>query len=82
MRNAVVHGEPVNEPVNEPVKLTATAQRVLALIAEQSNITLEILTEKICVSRETIKRALKLLKQNGYIERVGSDKAGYRKVLK
>lgn len=78
MRNAVVHGE----PVNEPVKLSATAQKVLSFIAGQNNITLEILIDKIGVSRETIKRALKLLKQNGYIERVGSDKAGYRKVLK
>ena len=78
----VVHGEPVNVPVNEPVKLTATAQTVLALIAEQNNITLEILTDKIGVSRETVKRAIKLLKQNGYIERVGSDKAGCWKVLK
>ncbi len=82
VRNAVVHGEPVNVPVNEPVKLTATAQKVLALISEQNNITLEILTERIGVSRETVKRAIKLLKQNGYIERVGSDKAGYWKILK
>ena len=74
VRNAVVHGE--------PVKLTATAQKVLALIVEQSNITLEILTEKIGVSRETVKRAIKLLKQSGHIERIGSDKAGYWKVLK
>ena len=81
VRNAVVHGEPVNVPVNEPVKLTATAQEVLALIAEQNNITLEILTDKIGVSRETVKRAIKLLKQSGYIERVGSDKTGYWKVL-
>lgn len=72
VRNAVVHGE----PVNEPVKLTATAQKVLTLIAEQSNITLEILTEKIGASRETVKRSLKLLKQSGYIERIGSDKTG------
>ena len=81
VRNAVVHGEPVNVPVNEPVKLTATAQKVLVLIAEQSNITLEILTERIGVSRETVKRAIKQLKQNGYIERVGPDKTGYWKIL-
>ena len=78
----VIRREPVKELVNEPVKLTLTAKKILALINETNNITIEILINKIGVSRETIKRTLKTLKQNGYIERIGSDKKGYWKILK
>ncbi len=33
--------------------------------------------KKVFVNRENVKRALKTLKDNGYIVRVGSDKTGH-----
>ncbi len=46
------------------------------------NITQKILVEKLKLSRPAITLNIKELKNIGYIERVGSDKKGYWKILK
>ena len=64
-----------NEPVNEPVKL------VLAVIADNPNLSKEKIAEKIGMSRATVTRALAKLVEIGAIKRVGSDKSGHWEIL-
>ncbi len=71
-----------NEPVNEPVKLTKATQQVLDCLKRKSDITIDAMVEEIGVARETVKRALKILREKGFIRRIGSDKTGYYEVLK
>lgn len=74
--------EPVNKLVNEPVKLTKSAQSVLNVLKVNAGLTIDELAIKLGMGRETVKRALKLLRDSGYIERIGSDKSGYWSVIK
>ena len=67
--------EPVNEPVNKPVKL------VLAVIADNPNLSKEKIAEKIGMSRATVTRALAKLVEIGAIQRVGSDKSGHWEIV-
>ena len=64
-----------NEPVNEPVKL------VLAVIADNPNLSKEKIAEKIGMSRATVTRALSKLVEIGAIQRVGSDKSGHWEIV-
>ena len=64
-----------NEPVNEPVKL------VLAVIADNPNLSKERIAEKIGMSRATVTRALAKLVEIGAIKRVGSDKSGHWEIV-
>lgn len=73
---------PISEPINEPVKLTKIAERVFGFLAKNPNATIDMLMIEIGVSRETVKRALKALRDKGYIRRVGSKKTGYYEILK
>jgi predicted HTH transcriptional regulator len=74
--------EPVNGPVNEPVKLSISEQTVLELISNNPDITKEDISKKTNKSLSSVKRWLVSLKESGYIERVGSDKTGYWKIIK
>lgn len=65
----------VNEPVNEPVKL------VLAVIADNPNLSKEKIAEKIGMSRAKVTRALAKLVEIGAIQRVGSDKSGHWEIV-
>ena len=67
--------EPINEPVNEPVKL------VLAVIADNPNLSKEKIAEKIGMSRATVTRALAKLVEIGAIQRFGSDKSGHWEIV-
>jgi predicted HTH transcriptional regulator len=51
-------------------------------MVKDSNITAERLVEKLSIGIATVKRKIKKLKEEGKIERIGSDKTGYRKVCK
>ncbi|MDR2091297.1 MAG: Fic family protein [Clostridiales bacterium] len=55
---------------------------VLKLIEKNEKITAVLLAEKLKKGTATVKRQLKNLKENGYIERIGSDKTGSWKILK
>ena len=74
--------DPVNDPVNDPVYsgLNDNQKEVFSLIRENPHINYDNLAEKTKHSRATIKRIIKQLKQKNKIERIGSDKTGYRKV--
>ena len=44
--------------------------------------TIDEITKELGIARETVKRALKTLREKEIIRRVGSDKTGYYEVLK
>lgn len=76
----VVH---VSRKVTDRVtdRVTENEKRLLALLAEDPGYTLAQLVERTGVSRKTVAQRLKKLKDEGAIERVGSDRKGYWKIL-
>ena len=62
-------------------KLSENQQKMLKIIAENSGITQNELSLKLNVSRTSIIKNVKILKEKGIIERVGSDRKGYWKIL-
>lgn len=59
------------------VKLTSKEEEVLECILKNRSITYEGLMKVLNVSRKTVAKHIKNLKEKGTIERVGSDKDGY-----
>ena len=55
---------------------------MLTEIKRDAGITIAKLMVALDKSRPTVTRAINELKEKGYIERVGSDKAGFWKVLR
>lgn len=66
---------PVNVPVNVP--LNDLAAQILVLVRAQPQLTAQKMALSLSVSDKTIKRHLKALREQGRIQRVGSDKAGH-----
>ena len=75
MSNSVIDGT-VNGTVN------GTLNQIIEFIDKNSNITIKQLAQKINKGERTTKRYINELKEKGYIERVGSDKSGYWKVIR
>lgn len=67
--------EPINEPINEPIKV------VFSALKENPKSTKEQLSIKLNLSRATVTRALSSLVKQNKIERVGSNKTGYWKII-
>jgi ATP-dependent DNA helicase RecG len=72
--------EPVNGPVNEPVKLSRLQERIVELVKEKKDITIDEIAGLIGKSTSTIKRHMSQLKEKNVLEHVGSDKNGYWKI--
>jgi len=68
-----------NEPLNEP--LNYRLKQILKHINANNSIAIAELSNFCEVGRETIKRDIKKLKELKIIERIGSDKTGYWKIL-
>lgn len=73
----------VNDPVNVPVNVPANdlASKILTLVRAQSKVTAQKMALTLGVSEKTIKRHLKLLREQGRIARVGSDKTGHWAII-
>lgn len=54
--------------------------QILELISEDPAYTSVTMAEKLSLSRKTVSQRLKKLKENGVIERIGSDRKGYWKI--
>lgn len=54
---------------------------VFSLIKQNKNITATEISERLNMSLSTVKRKIKNLKEQGTIERIGSDKTGYWKII-
>lgn len=74
----------VTDRVTDKVTVTLSdgERLVLGLLSEDPGYTMQKLAEKANVSRKTVSVRLKALKEKGFIERVGSDRSGYWKILK
>ena len=78
MLNATIR----NRVINESIKLSPTQKAVLEAIIETPSITKQALCDMTSLGKSTIDRAIKALKEKGLIQRVGSNKTGYWKVIK
>ena len=67
--------------LNDPINLTERQKMILQMFSEEKNLSRERLCEKTGLSDATAKREIAFLKKTGYLERVGSFKSGYWKVL-
>ncbi len=68
--------------VNVGVNLNKNERQIIELILNDPTLTAEKLSIEINKTKRTAERYLKSLQEKGYIERNGSDKNGYWKVLK
>jgi len=68
--------DPVNDPVNDSVK-----SKILQLLKQNPKANYGELADKTGYSTATIKRHIQELKKMGMIERIGSDKTGYWKII-
>ena len=83
--NGTVSGtvnDTVNDTVNVGVNLSATEQTVLDCIRDNNSISVAEIVNRTKKGRSTIMRAIKALKEKGFIQRVGSDKTGNWKNLR
>ena len=78
--NATVN-DTVNATVNDTVKLNKTEKAIIDLIKQNNNITQKDLSIQLNVSESTVKRNTNKLKKKGLLDREGSDKNGYWKIL-
>jgi ATP-dependent DNA helicase RecG len=58
-----------------------TAQKIIQLINENKNITSVEMAEKLELTKVAVEKQVAKLKQQGFIERIGSDKTGYWNLL-
>lgn len=67
----------INGEINGEIKLTDIQVKIIKIIKENPCCTLKEMKEKINVSHNTIERHLKVLRESGYVERVGARKDGH-----
>jgi Protein involved in cell division len=82
-REMHVHYADTVKPGNDTVKSEndTVNDTVFSLIQQNKNITAIEISERLNLSLSTVKRKIKNLKEQGIIERVGSDKTGYWKII-
>lgn len=71
--------DPINDPVNDPVKVRLNL--IIEIIKKDKYITREALASKCKISIETIKRDIRMLKQQNKIRRIGPAKGGHWQVV-
>ena len=59
-----------------------TQREILALLQNDANLAIPELAQALNKSESAIERAIKALRENGWLERVGPAKGGYWKVVK
>ena len=61
--------------------LNSRRQRIITEMRDNPNITTSELHQILGISETAVENNLTFLKENGYVERIGSKKTGYWKVL-
>lgn len=69
------------EKVGNKNGLNVRRQRIITEMRDKPNITTSELHQILGISETAVENNLTFLKENGYVERVGSKKTGYWKVL-
>ena len=77
--NGVINGA-INEVINGVINLNENEQKVFIAITENPHVTKSKLIASLGISKGTVDRAIKSLKEKGAIERIGSNKTGYWKI--
>lgn len=86
--NTIIVTIPINKTLLETqdndlyIKLKDIEKKVMLEIKENEKITMEMLSNKVGVSERYIEKIIKSLKEKRYLERIGSNKNGYWKILK
>jgi predicted HTH transcriptional regulator len=71
----------VESVVEKPrVRLTKKEQSILELLKTDGTLTLKMIEDKTGIDTRTIQRGLKKMRENGIIERIGSDRVGEWKI--
>jgi ATP-dependent DNA helicase RecG len=65
---------------NSTVKVTVKQEAILAVMRENPNITSKQLVALVGLSERRIKENIRILKENGLLKRIGSDKSGHWEV--
>jgi len=63
-------------------KIDTVNDTVFSLIEQDNKITANEISERLKMSLSTVKRKIKKIKNDGKIERIGSDKTGYWRIIK
>lgn len=71
----------VGNKVGNKKSLNARRKKILTEMRDNPNITAEELRKILAISKTAVDNNISFLRENGYIERVGSKKAGYWNVL-
>ena len=74
-------GDKVGDKVGNKKGLNSRRQRIITEMRDNPNITTSELHQILEISETAVENNLTFLKENGYVERVGSKKTGYWKVL-
>lgn len=69
----------VNDTVNDTVKFYHVS--LISLIKRNRNITANEISKELNQSLSTVKRKIKVLKEQGKIKRIGSDKNGFWEIV-
>ena len=83
----MVHGEDIMvkfkalQSAKVTEKVTDIEKRILVILKERPYVTYDEIANEVGVSRKTISQKIKMLKEKGFITRVGSAKKGYWTVI-
>lgn len=82
IKNEVIEHLSVTNKVTDKVteKVTEDERQIIDLLQKDSTYTTTMLSDMLGISRKTVSKRLKSLKQKGIIERAGSDRKGYWKL--
>lgn len=70
-----------NQVTEKVTEVTDIEVKILKLIYDNPTITTSKLADMLSVTRKTISTHIKIMKKNNMIERIGSDRKGYWKIL-
>lgn len=62
------------------VGVNDTQKQILKLIKENNIITQKEIANKLKITKRTVERNINVLKKQGFLQRIGSDKTGYWKI--
>lgn len=82
VNDTTLHAKSQNMYVNEEsLHVKSLSQMILNIIKKNPETTYQTLIQELDVSRETIRKTIKKLKNNGVIKRIGSDKTGHWDII-